>query len=155
VVKPAVGVGGIGAVRSATQADLDALTLARPGVDAVVQPYLWDVEQRGEISVVCIGGEPTHAVLRLPAAGEFRIHDHWGGTTEPVEPDAEVLDLARAVLARQRSRSDYARVDVLFDADVPRVVELELVDPYLYFEVAPGAADRLAGLLVRRLRERA
>ena len=155
VVKPAVGVGGIGAVRRATQADLDALTLASPGVDAVVQPYLWDVEQRGEVSVVCIGGEPTHAVLKLPAAGGFRIHDHWGGTTEPVDPDPEVLDLARAVLARQRARPDYARVDVLYDGEVPRVVEVELVEPYLYFEVAPDAADRLAGLLVRRLRERA
>lgn len=154
VVKPAVGVGGTGAVRRATQADLDALTLDA-GVDAVVQPYLWDVEHRGEISVICIGGEPTHAVLKRPAPGEFRIHDHWGGTAEVVEPEPEVLDLARAVLGRLRTLPDYARVDVLHDGIVPRVVELELVEPYLYLELAPEAADRLAGLLVRRLRERA
>lgn len=154
VVKPAVGVGGTGAVRRATQADLDALTLDA-GVDAVVQPYLWDVEHRGEISVICIGGDPTHAVLKRPAPGEFRIHDHWGGTAEVVEPEPEVLDLARAVLGRLRTLPDYARVDVLHDGIVPRVVELELVEPYLYLELAPEAADRLAGLLVRRLRERA
>lgn len=154
LVKPAVGVGGVGAVRRATQPDLDALTLGA-GVDAVVQPYLWDVERRGEVSVICIGGEPTHAVLKRPAPGEFRIHDHWGGSTEVVEPDADVLDLTRAVLARLRTPPDYARVDVLYDGVAPLVVELELVEPYLYLEVAPGAADRLAGLLVRRVRERA
>ena len=153
VVKPAVGAGGVGAVRRATQADLDALTLGA-GVDAVVQPYLWDVEHRGEVSVICIGGEPTHAVLKRPAPGEFRIHDHWGGSTELVEPDADVLDLSRAVLARLRTPPDYARVDVLYDGVAPLVVELELIEPYLYLEVAPEAADRLAGLLVRRVRDR-
>ena len=53
VVKPAIGVGGNGVVRHATQADLDALTLAEEGaVDAVVQPYLASVERVGEVSVV-------------------------------------------------------------------------------------------------------
>ena len=155
VVKPAVGAGGVGAVREAQQADLDALTLAPEGaVDAVVQPYLRDVEHRGEISVVCIGGQPTHAVHKLPAAGEFRIHDHWGGTAELVEPDAAVLEVTNATLATLRSTPLYARVDLLFDGDGPRVVELELVEPYLYLEMAPEAAERLAGHVVRRAAER-
>jgi len=155
VVKPAIGAGGVGAVREAQQSDLDALTLGPAGpVDAVVQPYLWDVEHRGEVSVVCIGGEPTHAVQKMPAAGEFRIHDHWGGTAELVEPDAAVVDVARATLATLRSTPLYARVDVLSDGDGPRVVELELVEPYLYLEMAPEAAERLAGQVVRRAAER-
>ena len=44
---------------------------------------------------------------------------------------------------------------MLFDADGPRVVELELVEPYLYLEMAPEAAERLAGEIVRRVAERA
>lgn len=152
VVKPAVGVGGIGAVREAAQADLDALTLADTGpVDAVVQPYLWDIEQRGEVSVVCIGGRTTHAVHKLPAAGEFRIHDHWGGTAELVEPGPEELAVAEAVLGTLRSPAVYARVDLLYDGDQPRVVELELVEPYLWFEMAPHAADLLADELGHRI----
>ena len=155
MVKPAVGVGGNGAVRAAHQADLDALTLASDHpVDAVVQPYLADVEERGEVSVVCISGRPTHAVRRLPAEGEFRIHDHWGGSADLVEPDAETLGLTHATLATLRRPPLYARVDVLFGADGPRVIELELVEPYLYLEMAPEAADRLAGEIVRRVEER-
>jgi glutathione synthase/RimK-type ligase-like ATP-grasp enzyme len=152
VVKPAVGVGGIGAVREATQADLDALTLSESGaVDAVVQPYLHDIEQRGEISVICIGGEATHTVHQLPAPGEFRIHDHWGGTAELVEPDPADVAVALAALGTLRSTPVYARVDLLHDGGRPRVVELELVEPYLWFEMAPHAADLLADELVRRI----
>ena len=155
VVKPAVGVGGIGAVRDADQADLDALTLSPDHpVDAVVQPYLADVEDRGEVSVICIGGQPTHAVHKVPADGEFRIHDHWGGTADLVEPDAEVLGVTHATLAALRSTPLYARVDLLFDRDGPRVIELELVEPYLFFEMAPEAAERLAGQIVRRAADR-
>ncbi len=153
VVKPAVGAGGVGAVREATQADLDALTLAESEpVDAVIQPYLWDIEHRGEISVVCIGGEATHCVHKVPAAGEFRIHEHWGGTAELVEPNPEVLAVAHAALGTLRVPPAYARVDLLHDGERPRVVELELVEPYLWFEMAPHAAERFADELVRRIR---
>jgi hypothetical protein len=48
----------------------------------------------------------------------------------------------------------YARVDLLFDGEGPRVVELELVEPYLYLEMAPEAAERLAGQVVRRAADR-
>jgi glutathione synthase/RimK-type ligase-like ATP-grasp enzyme len=154
VVKPAVGAGGIGAVREATQADLDALTLAPEGaVDAVVQPYLGHVEELGEMSVISIGGEVTHAVRKLPAAGEFR-NDEQREYVEMVEPDAAVVEVTLAALAALRSAPVYARVDLLFDGDDPRVVELELVEPYLYLEMAPEAAERLAGQLVRRAADR-
>jgi glutathione synthase/RimK-type ligase-like ATP-grasp enzyme len=155
VVKPAVGVGGVGAVREASQADLDALTLAPEGaVDAVVQPYLGQVEQHVEISVISIGGQLTHAVRKVPAAGEFRIHDQWDGTVEMVEPDAAIVEVTQATLAALRRAPVYARVDLLFDGEGPRVVELELVEPYLYFEMAPEAAERLAGQVVRLAADR-
>lgn len=152
VVKPAVGVGGHGAVREATQADLEALTLASPSpVDAVVQPYLGEVERRGELSIVCIGGKPTHAVHKLPAGGEFRIHEHWGGTAELVELHPDDRAIAETVLGSLRTRPAYARVDLVHDGDSPRVLELELIEPYLWFELAPSAADALADELIGRL----
>ncbi|MGH9111636.1 MAG: ATP-grasp domain-containing protein [Acidimicrobiales bacterium] len=155
VVKPAVGVGGIGAVRAATQADLERLTLAPSGaVDAIVQPYLASVEDYGEVSVVCIEGEPSHAVHKLPAAGEFRIHDHWGGTAEPVELAAADVAVARAALGTLHSTPAYARVDLIHDGERPRVIELELIEPYLWFELAPHAAGRLADTVLRRARHR-
>jgi glutathione synthase/RimK-type ligase-like ATP-grasp enzyme len=155
VVKPAVGVGGFGAVREASQDDLDALTLSPVDpVDAVVQPYLWDVEHRGELSVVCIAGHPTHALRKLPSDGEFRIHEHWGGWAEQVEPEPADLEVAAAALATLQTPPAYARVDMLYDGSRPRVIEMELVEPYLWFEMAPHAADLLADELVGRIGHR-
>jgi glutathione synthase/RimK-type ligase-like ATP-grasp enzyme len=152
VVKPAVGAGGVATVRDAGQADLDALTMAgSPPVDAVVQPYLADVERRGETSVILIGGEATHAVRKLPADGDFRINEHWGGRAEPIALADDDLAVARAALATLAVVPAYARVDLLYDGGRPLVVELELVEPYLWFEVVPEAAELLARKLLARL----
>jgi glutathione synthase/RimK-type ligase-like ATP-grasp enzyme len=153
VVKPAVGVGGDGAVRNASQLDLDALTLApRGAVDVVVQPYLDSIERDGEISVVCIDGEPSHAVRKKPAVGEFRIHEHRGGTAELVPLRADHVEVARRVLSRLPLQPTIARVDLLQAGDRVLVGELELVEPYLWLELAPDAAARLADSLVGQAR---
>lgn len=155
VVKPAVGVGGVGVVRHATQDDLDALTLAdEDAADAVVQPYLASVERAGEVSVVCIDGRPTHAVRKLPAAGEFRIHDHWGGSLEPIRLAPALADVALRVLARLPMPAAYARVDLL-DAGGDLVVsELELIEPDLALAGSPEATERFADCLLARATSR-
>src|SRR5690606_12551957 len=86
--------------------------------------------------------------------GEFRIHEEWGGTAELVEAGPEELEVAAAALATLPTTPAYARVDLLYDAGRPRVVEVELVEPYLWFELAPAAADALAAELVGSLARR-
>lgn len=154
VVKPAIAVGGDRAVRHATQKDLEALTLADPGVDAVVQPYLGSVEADGETSLVVIEGEVTHAIGKRPAAGEFRTQEHRGGTAELVPIRPEDVAVAQRVVSRLSTPPVVARVDLLHDRGRPLVSELELIEPYLWLELAPAAADRLADALVRRARGR-
>jgi glutathione synthase/RimK-type ligase-like ATP-grasp enzyme len=151
VVKPAVGVGGFGAVRHATQDDLDALTLAEEGAaDAVIQPYVSSIERSGELSVICIDGDPTHAIRKVPAVGEFRIHDHWGGTTEPIALTRRLAEVATRALARLPAPAAYARVDLLEVGGDLVVSELELVEPQLGLSQAPEAAERFADCLVAR-----
>ena len=70
VVKPAVGASARMTVHTgrlaadAAQQHLDRLL---DGEDAVVQPYLPSIADDGELSVVVIGGAPTHAVAKRPA----------------------------------------------------------------------------------------
>jgi glutathione synthase/RimK-type ligase-like ATP-grasp enzyme len=151
VVKPAVGAGGVGVVRHATQADLDALTLADENpADAVVQPYLASVERAGEVSVTCIDGHPTHAVRKLPADGGFLVHAHLGGSVEPVRLTAALADVALRTLARLPMPTVYARVDLL-DAGGDLVVgELELVEPDLALAGSSEATERFADTLLAR-----
>jgi glutathione synthase/RimK-type ligase-like ATP-grasp enzyme len=130
------------------QRHLDRL---QPHEDMLAQPFLPGVTSAGETSVVFVEGTVSHAVRKRPAAGEFRVHDDYGGTVEPVEPTAAELDVAGRAIAAAGEALLYARVDLVPGPDGPVVMELELVEPDLFFGCADGAAVRLAEAIVQRL----
>lgn len=110
---------------------------------AMVQPYLSSVETSGERSMVFFDGELSHVVKRHPPL-ETGLH---GGT--PVPAEADELELAKRVLATQPPLL-YARVDLARDeSGSPRLMELELIEPSLFFDAAPGAADRYVDAVLR------
>src|SRR4051812_21103606 len=75
VVKPAVSGGAERTTRFASQTDLDTLAATD---DVLVQPYVEGIESNGELSIVCIDGEPSHVVRKVPAAGDFRTQEDHG-----------------------------------------------------------------------------
>jgi glutathione synthase/RimK-type ligase-like ATP-grasp enzyme len=117
----------------------------------MLQPYLSRVETEGEVSVMLIQGEPTHAVRKLAVAGDYRVQDEHGGTDHLVDLDPLLVDLSRQALAVAPGEEPplYARVDFLFDDDGGAVVnELELVEPMLFFQHRPEAALVLADAIL-------
>ncbi len=158
VVKPAVGIGGNDAERGraddpATAAHLRALLA---GGDVLVQPYLQSIEASGETSLVVLGGRVSHAVTKLPAGGEFRIHEHRGGRYAQVEPAAAEVELALGACEAARAITGedllYARADLVAGDDGrPLLMELELIEPSLYLHTVPAATERLADLVVAAL----
>lgn len=98
-----------------------------------------------------IDGEVTHAVRKRARAGEFRVQDDHGGSVarEPVH-----RDLARAAeraVAAAPLTPLYARVDLVETADRPVLMELEAIEPELFFRHHEAAAERLAVALLRAL----
>ncbi len=73
-----------------------------PGGDVLVQPYLSSVETDGETSVILLGGQVSHGVRKLPAQGEFRVHEHRGGSYELVDPTARNASRLRLRSPRPR-----------------------------------------------------
>jgi len=155
VVKPRVGANGRGVVvfdgEPGGPADLDESQLG-PG-PWVVQPLVGSVRTEGEASVFVLGGEPVSQVRKVPAAGEIRVHEQYGGRSEPVSLDPEAADLARrAMLAAQRllgHRLDYGRVDLMRGGDGRLVVgEVEVTEPGLYLDAVPANAEAFADLVV-------
>ncbi|MCA9570278.1 MAG: hypothetical protein KC656_20685 [Myxococcales bacterium] len=117
-------------------------------VPMMVQPFLPTIVSHGEISVVFVGGEPSHAVLKRAAAGDYRIQPLYGGTDAPLDLDGPLLDACRTALAAVPGAPLYARVDLLPDAAGRLLVmEVELIEPYLYPAAAPHLGDRLAAAL--------
>jgi glutathione synthase/RimK-type ligase-like ATP-grasp enzyme len=122
--------------------------------DAMVQPYLGEVESEGEWSFVFLDGAYSHAVLKTPAKGDFRVQAEHGGSSRRLDPPPELLARAETVAAAGAKSALYARVDGVRRGRDFLLVELELVEPYLYLDAEPEAAGRLARGIVSRLRFR-
>jgi glutathione synthase/RimK-type ligase-like ATP-grasp enzyme len=147
VVKPAVSVNADRTTRGATQADLDSLTAQD---DALIQPYLASIEQ-GETSLICIDGEVSHAVHKVPAPGDFRTQEHHGAAVSAVEPTPAQVAVATAALAVPVTVPLYARVDLVGSDDGPLLMELELIEPTLHLSEGASTVDAFAAAIVRTL----
>ena len=133
------------------QGHLDRLLAERA---MLVQPFLPAVEAHGERSLVFLDGAFSHAIRKNSLTQGGR----WAGLPEgvPVEADADERETARHVLALACAEPPlYARVDLLRDElGTPRLLELELVEPTLFFTTCAGSAERLAAALLGRLAAR-
>ncbi|MCI0545702.1 MAG: hypothetical protein L0027_00275 [Candidatus Rokubacteria bacterium] len=118
---------------------------------ALVQPFVEEIRSGGEWSLVFIDGVLTHAVLKRPAAGEFRVQLRFGGTAEACAPPPDVAAAAARAMAALPVPPLYARVDGVATGPGFLIMELELNEPGLFFVQAPEAAARLAEAICRRL----
>ena len=117
----------------------------------LVQPFVEEIQTRGEWSLVFIETEMTHAVLKRPAEGEFRVQPRLGGTVETPEPSGGVRTVGRAALAALPVAPLYARIDGVETAAGFQIMEVEVNEPGLFFPHAPAAAQRFAEALLRRV----
>ncbi len=154
VVKPAVGAGSLGAdVFAPDEHDRAAAHLATWAArgDVLIQPYQRSVEDHGERSLIWIDGVVTHAIRKSP---RFAGDDERITGPHPIATDERAV--AAAALAPWLGRILYGRVDLArADDGRPQVMELELIEPSLFFPRHPPALDRYVAGLVARLRAHA
>lgn len=119
----------------------------------MVQPFLPRIQSEGELSFIFIDGLFSHALLKQAADGDYRIQSSYGGVETALIPDPADLTAAEQVHAALRDPPLYARVDMLRDEDGSLLLmELELIEPYLYPVEGPELGARLSAGLIRRLR---
>ncbi|WP_400193085.1 RimK family alpha-L-glutamate ligase [Hymenobacter sp. B81] len=139
VVKPTVG-GGAKDTFALTPA---TAATARPQLqsllavaDFLVQPFVEQVQTTGEWSLVFFGGELSHCVLKTPKPGDFRVQHYLGGSIRAVTAPPHIEQAARDIVRRFAPGCLYARVD---GVDSPAggfwLMELELIEPFLYLEI--------------------
>ena len=114
------------------------------------QPFVSSVETEGEHSLFYFANQYSHAVLKQPAAGDFRVQEEHGGIITPEQPAADVRRVADAVIAAMGRPLAQARVDLVRLGDgTPALMELELIEPSLYFRTDPRAPDNFADALLK------
>jgi hypothetical protein len=115
---------------------------------SLLQAFVPEIRSRGEISLVYLDQAYSHAVLKRPHPGDFRVQTDFGGMLEPLAPTAEVVAFGDMVLAAVRHAWLYARVDLVETERGPVLMELELIEPDLF--LTPEAAARMARGLLKR-----
>jgi glutathione synthase/RimK-type ligase-like ATP-grasp enzyme len=120
----------------------------------LVQQFIPEIQEQGEISFIYIDGLYSHAALKRPAAGDFRVQQEHGGSAELFLPSTALLDQANQIAAAvpQVRESLYCRIDAVARDGKLVLMELELIEPELFLALAEGAAERFAEAIVRRVK---
>ncbi|WP_298015954.1 hypothetical protein [uncultured Parasphingopyxis sp.] len=124
-----------------------------PSVDAtvMVQPFIESIAIEGEISFVLIDGAVSHTLVKRPASGDYRVQSSYGGMETTLDPSPADLASAKAVAAKIPGEWLYARVDMVRGRyGQLMLMELELIEPFLY----PLQGDRLGDLIHAALTRR-
>ncbi len=147
VVKRQVGAGARGQHRLRRGDPIPELVHAM-----MVQPFIPAIASEGEFSFIFIDGEASHALVKRPLPGDYRIQSSYGGREERIMPSAADMEQARGIIAALGEAPLYARVDMVRAADGQlMLMELEVIEPYLYPGQGPDLGDRMAAALARRL----
>lgn len=153
VVKPVISAAANRTVRVARGTVTDSYAQLAEALelgDMMLQPFVPEIQTRGEWSLIFIDGEFSHAVRKVPLAGDFRVQAHLGGNALSEQPSCEIIGAARRVLDAAPSPWLYARVDGIETADGFMLLELELLEPSLYLRHSETGPARFADAILRR-----
>jgi len=139
IVKPAVSATAYGIVRGV------ALSNWASDCDVLVQPFVPEIVDDGELSFIFLGRAFSHAVLKRPRGGDFRVQNDFGGSATRIDPPRDLIAQAERIVTTLGERWLYARVDCIVRDGQLVLMELEATEPSLFLDEA--AAERFADAL--------
>ena len=151
VIKPPVSASATGTHRLGPNDDLPADSLRRP---MIVQPLIEEISRTGEFSLMLFDGEFSHAVVKRPKSGDFRVQPHLGGVTLASNAPPGAVALAKKALQAAPVPAAYARVDIVPDDEgTLRIMELELIEPALFLDHADDGGAAFTNSVLRGLQK--
>jgi hypothetical protein len=114
----------------------------------IVQNFAEEILSDGEWSLIFFNKQFSHAVLKHPQNGDFRVQRDFGGTAHPIDGPRHLIDQAQNALERINNELLYARVDGIERNGKLFLMELELIEPHLFFELDSQAAKRFASAFI-------
>ena len=163
VVKPVVSANALDTFRlraPLSDSQLDELVRTFADRPWCAQPFVHSVLTEGELSVFYFGGHLSHAVRKVPESGDFRVQEEHGGSITSVPITDDVRRVTDTVIRAVTPMPFQARVDLVRLSDGSlALMELEMIEPSLYFRTHPDAAanfaDAVDALLQRSARSTA
>jgi glutathione synthase/RimK-type ligase-like ATP-grasp enzyme len=151
VVKPPVSASATGTFHLRPG---DSVPKTVAGRRMLIQPFMASIAGHGEYSLMLFGGRFSHAIVKTPRKGDFRVQPHLGGTEKPCEAPVGAINLAQAALAVAPAEAVYARIDMVADDHgALRIMELELIEPALWLNHAPDRGVNFASAVHRAIEQ--
>lgn len=119
----------------------------------MVQPFMESVIKEGEFSLFYFDGAYSHAILKTPKDNDFRVQEEHGGRLKSVTPEAELVKQAQISLAAIDSMPLYARVDFVRHGDSFALMEAELIEPSLYFNMDAESPVKFAHAFAAKMQK--
>ncbi|MFM9852579.1 MAG: RimK family alpha-L-glutamate ligase [Sphingomonadaceae bacterium] len=142
VIKPTISAGAYGTYRLGPNDPIPFDVIER---EMLIQPMMPSIESEGEFSLFYFGGAFSHAILKKPAAGDFRVQEQFGGREGAVMAPPSARVLAEAAIAAAPGPLLYARVDMVRGSDGEfALMELELIEPSLFLHMAADSGQAFA-----------
>ncbi|NBC04310.1 MAG: hypothetical protein GVY20_11465 [Bacteroidetes bacterium] len=153
IIKPTVGASAVDTFRikrknrNNYQSKLKSLFNDRA---FLVQPFIPSVITEGEFSLFYFGDTYSHTILKTPKSNDFRVQEEHGGRLLLVEPEEKLLSAGDQILNLIEPDPLYTRIDLVrTENNQFLLMELELIEPSLYFNMDPESPDRFATVFDR------
>ncbi|MFT6991723.1 MAG: glutathione synthase/RimK-type ligase-like ATP-grasp enzyme [Paraglaciecola sp.] len=114
----------------------------------MLQPFLTGIVDEGEYSLFYFAGHYSHSILKQPQSGDFRVQEEHGGQLKSIQPSEDMLTAARHSLAALPEDVLYARIDLVRHKNEFAVIEIELIEPSLYFNMDAGSPQRFVDAFI-------
>ena len=167
VIKPTIACGSFGLKRFKTESteaeqylgellsegyvqDFLGDTYNMGSCDAIIQQFIPEIAN-GEVSMFYFGGEHSHSVIKKAPRGDFRSHPLWGASVEPITPPKDMRSVCEQMLSVIEA-TEYARIDLVDTVDGPLLIELELIEPFMFFDMFPDKAEVFVDHIEKYLR---
>lgn len=140
IVKPPIS-GGSEATYKLEYTDDEMICSAHQNADMMIQPYLSNIATIGEYSLLYFGGQYSHAILKRPKQGDFRVQYIFGGSEKSITPTLQMQMIAEKTIAHLPSKPLYARIDLVSGNDGQlKLMEIECIEPSLFLKFGGGSA---------------
>ncbi len=110
--------------------------------ELLIQEYFPEIETLGETSFIFFNKKFSHCINKKPVVGDFRIQVQFGGKYTSIEPSKELIAKAQRIVNTFEEDLLYARVDGIVIDDELYLMEIECIEPDLYFDYSKGSHQR-------------
>lgn len=121
--------------------------------DFMIQPFMQNIVDEGEYSIFFFNNQFSHCILKTPKANDFRVQEEYGGHLSTVTPEGSLVEVSKQVLKAIPYQTLYARLDFVRYDDSFAIMEAELIEPSLYFNMDNQSASRFATAFVEHFEQ--